>query len=89
MNSFINVKFVNNPIKCVTFQGTFDNNTAHKLCYFFDKQQINLNEGLWCVAIHDVLVINELESLQVVFDIKTDLITSFEPDLVTICIMQL
>lgn len=82
LNDFVNVKSVDNPFKCVNFKGTFKQDQIKCLCYFYDRHQINLNEGLWTISVNDILVQNNKDkSIQAVFDIKTDLIPSYESDL--------
>lgn len=78
MNEFTNVKVLSNPYKVVNFKGTFTDSDTALRCEFF-PEQINFSQGIWQVALKDILIINKRnEPIRGVFDVKTDLVFNYE-----------
>lgn len=93
-NDFQKVKFISNPVKSCVVQHTFNENDQTVRCQL-DSRFINIREGVWEVALANVILVNNEDRLHhTVFDLKTNLsyncqIIDHRPVTVNECIGQI
>ena len=77
-NNFSQVKILNNPIKSITCRHKFNNLDTVASCKIF-KELLDLDQGVWQVAVQSVIIRNLVRSkLTTVFDLKTNLTSSYK-----------
>lgn len=82
-NSYSQVKLLSNPLKSLSCKHQFTNQDTIRECKVF-PELMDLGCGVWQVAVQSVLIVNRTprfpndEPLKTVFDIKTNLTSSYK-----------
>lgn len=78
MSDFSNVKLLSNPIKTKRFGGNLTDRDCDFECPLL-YQHMDITQGVWQIKVDSVLFVNhEQLEFETVFDIKTDLLTTYE-----------